>query len=51
MGLGVMLTTVNPIYKDVFTSEEELSQYISVYSTQEIFDEYSIIGTSKSTNI
>ena len=51
MGLGVMLQTVNPIYEDVLKNEEELNQYISVISTQEIFDKTSIIGTSKSINI
>ena len=38
IGSGIMLWTTNPQYFSVFESEEEINQYVQIYSTEYAFE-------------
>ena len=44
MGFGVLLGTTSDVYKDVFNSEEEINQYISIFSAENSLGATSVLG-------
>ena len=47
---GVLLSTVAPHYEYVFDSDDELFQYINIYSSQAIYGKDSVVGGAKLEN-
>jgi len=47
---GIMLETNSEKFKSVFDSEEELFEYIDIYSIQATFEKKAVIGEQKFSN-